>query len=115
MSRLVLLLTLLSGSSAVFAGGVAADIGIDGFAYTTIEVGENVAFAASGFHPLRFDDNALTCGQNCNVVFSTPGEYRFYCNNHGGQGGVGMSGMITVIDSTITDRVYAHAFELIYE
>lgn len=119
MLRFVFPFALLFAPSAVFAGGVASDITISGFAYTpsqaTIEAGENVAIQASGSHPLRFDDNPLACGQNCNVVFQTSGEYRFYCDNHGGPGGTGMAGMITVIDSTITDRVYAHAFELIYE
>lgn len=120
MSRRFLSLpVLLLGSSSAFAGGVAADVGISGFTYTpnmvTIEAGETIAFAAEAFHPLRFDDSPIACGEDCNVTFASPGEYGFYCANHGGAGGVGMAGLVTVIESSITDRVYAHAFELIHE
>ena len=120
MPRIGLLFTLLAlVSPAALAGGVAADVGISGFTYTpgevTIEAGETVGFAASGFHPLAFDDSeTLACGQDCNVIFRTPGEYGFYCENHGSPG-AGMFGTITVTASTITDRVFIDPFELSFD
>lgn len=102
------------------AGGIDAIVDIDGFSYTpadvTIEAGQVVAFTASGFHPLAFDDNVdLACGKDCAIVFRTPGEYGFYCTNHGGPEGAGMSGTVTVIESTIEDRVFLDPFELSYD
>jgi plastocyanin len=120
MPRSFFLFPLLSMvSCAVTAGGIAADVVIVGFTYSppdvTIEAGETIAFEASGFHPLAFDDNeALGCSQNCNVIFRTPGEYGFYCENHGNPGS-GMFGTVTVTDSTIEDRVFIDPFELSFD
>lgn len=33
-------------------------------------------------------------------TFNTPGTYRYYCQSHGGVGGVGMSGTITVVQTS---------------
>lgn len=32
-------------------------------------------------------------------TFNTPGTYRYYCQSHGGSGGVGMSGTVTVVET----------------
>lgn len=120
MRRIGLLFPLVAMvAPAAFAGGVAADIGISGFTYVpgevTVEAGETVGFTASTFHPLAFDDNAgLGCDQDCNIVFRTPGEYGFFCENHGSPG-AGMSGTITVVASTITDRLFLDPFERSYD
>lgn len=111
-------LVLLMSAEAM-AGGVVADIGISGQTYTPneaiVEAGEIINFAASGAHPLRFDDNEdIGCGQSCNVIFRTPGEYGFYCDNHGSPG-AGMFGTVTVIASTIEDRVFIDPFELSFD
>ena len=48
-------------------------------------------FAATGFHPLKLDDDdTITCTQDCNVTFLAVGDYGFYCENHGSAGGNGM-------------------------
>lgn len=120
MPRSGLFFPLLALMSPVaFAGGVGANVGISNQTYTpnevTIEAGEIVNFAASGSHPLAFDDSdTLGCGQSCNVIFRTPGEYGFYCENHGSPGS-GMFGTVTVIASTIEDRVFIDPFELSFD
>ena len=85
-------------------GGATHQVGISGFTYTpatlTIAPGDSVAFAASGMHPLRSDDSLFSCDANCTVAFPNVGEYRFYCDNHGGPGGQGMSGIILVQAAT---------------
>lgn len=85
------------------AQGIAAAVGIDNstFTYTpatvTIQPGQTVAIAAAAFHPLRVDANAaIACDVDCNVTFLSPGSYDFFCVNHGGLGGVGMAGTVTV-------------------
>ncbi len=113
------LITLFFSMTAapVFAGGVAANVGISGFTYTpsevTIEAGETVAFEAEAFHPFTLDDApSIVCQSDCNVHFRSPGTYGFYCVNHGDAGGVGMSGTVTVTASSITDRIFIDPFEL---
>lgn len=86
-------------------GGTTHQVGISGFTYTpntlTIVSGDSVSFTASSFHPLRTDDDIFSCDANCTQTFNTVGEFRFYCNNHGGPGGAGMSGIIIVQSDTI--------------
>lgn len=90
----------MSGIIRVVGGGTTHQVGISGFTYTpntlTITQGDSVAFAASGTHPLRSDDSLFSCDANCTVPFPDVGEFRFYCDNHGGPGGAGMSGIIIV-------------------
>lgn len=70
----------------------------------TIEVGETVTWRRlEGVHNVRADDGSF--GNNLNGTwttyshtFTTPGVYPYYCEAHGGPGGVGMSGVIRVID-----------------
>lgn len=115
MNRFVWLLGVMVVAADANAGGVAGSIGISGFTYTpatiTIEAGETLDFAASGFHPLKFDDFALACTENCQVSFRSAGSYGFHCSNHGGPG-TGMAGTVTVIDSSAADRVFADPFQL---
>lgn len=114
MVRMLVLAVLAVVATTARAGGVETTVGIDGFAYTpanfTIEAGQTINFVASGFHPLQFDDHPLGCGSDCNVNFRVPGSYGFHCVNHGGPG-TGMAGTITVVASTITDRVFHDPFE----
>ena len=114
MNRFVWLLGVWVLAADANAGGVAGSVGIKGFAYTpptiTIEAGETLDFEASSFHPLKFDDFELGCTDNCNVTFLTVGTYGFHCINHGAPG-TGMAGTVTVIESSITDRVFADQFE----
>lgn len=88
-------------ASLAQAGGIADTIGIVDFTYSpatvTIQAGQTVAIAATAFHPLRVDANAaIECEVDCNLTFLTPGTYGFFCVNHGGPGGVGMAGSVTV-------------------
>jgi plastocyanin len=39
----------------------------------------------------------LSVGQLFSFTFDEPGTYPYYCDNHGGPGGEGMSGVIIVV------------------
>jgi plastocyanin len=85
----------------------------------TINVGDTVTFMNDpgnpGFHNARSDADAVTqfrCANGCDgdggngdpdsstwtatVTFPTAGTVGYYCEVHGGDGGIGMSGVITV-------------------
>ena len=96
--------TLARSSETVALGGTTHQVGVSGFTYTpndlTIQLGDSVDFTASNLHPLRSDDDLFSCNANCTQTFNTPGQFRYYCDNHGGPGGQGMSGVITVVGGT---------------
>jgi plastocyanin len=103
MRSSVLLAAVSCLSLAPMAGaqGIAATVGIDGFSYTpaavAIQPGQTVAIAATAFHPLAVDANAaIGCEVDCNVTFLSAGSFGYFCVNHGGPGGVGMAGLVTV-------------------
>ncbi|HKN78297.1 MAG TPA: plastocyanin/azurin family copper-binding protein, partial [Lysobacter sp.] len=83
----------------------------------TIAAGDTVTFQnGGGFHNARSDPGSITmfrCANGCDgqvggngnlssngwsstVAFPSAGTIRFFCEEHGGPGGVGMSGVITV-------------------
>jgi plastocyanin len=87
-----------------------------------VNVGDTVTFINDpdnlGFHNVKSDDDAITqfrCARGCDgdgaggngdpngsawsatVTFDTAGTIGYYCEIHGGDGGVGMSGVITVV------------------
>jgi plastocyanin len=91
----------------------------------TIAVGDTVTFvndpADPGFHNVASDPGAVTafrCANGCDgdggngdpdsnlwsatVAFPTAGSAPYYCEIHGGPGGAGMSGVITVTGGTPT-------------
>ncbi len=74
----------------------------------TITSGDSVYFSgASSFHPVAQDGNAwtpMTVSTMISSEIATPGNYPFYCTVHGGAGGVGMSGVITVLP--LPDPIY---------
>ena len=69
----------------------------------TIEVGDTVKWTnVSGTHNVLADDGSFTSGSPDPApwdfvhVFNTEGSFPYYCEPHGGPGGVDMSGVITV-------------------
>ena len=87
-----------------------------------INVGDTVTFINNpdgpGFHNARSDADAVTqfrCANGCDgdggngdpsnslwtatVTFPTAGTVGFYCEIHGADGGIGMSGVITVVET----------------
>jgi plastocyanin len=81
----------------------------------TINAGDTVTFTnTGGLHNVTSDPGAVTsfhCSTACGasptgnpssalwsqtITFPTPGSVGFFCEQHGGPGGVGMSGVITV-------------------
>ena len=73
-------------------------------AAVTVSQGESVTWNnVSGFHNVRFDDNSFTqpvgtdpAPWTVSRTFTVLGTFRYYCEAHGGQGGQGMSGTVTV-------------------
>jgi plastocyanin len=45
-----------------------------------------------------FDSGTMNNGQSFSVIFDQTGEVPYYCSIHGGPGGSGMSGTITVTE-----------------
>src|ERR1700722_779405 len=68
----------------------------------TINAGDSVTFVnGGGFHNVVADDNSFTSGApsdswTLTQAFPNAGTFPFYCEIHGGPGGVGMSGSIVV-------------------
>ncbi|MEK7133972.1 MAG: plastocyanin/azurin family copper-binding protein [Patescibacteria group bacterium] len=50
-----------------------------------------------------FDSGTVAAGQSFAAMFNAPGTYAYHCNFHGGIGGVGQAGTITVNSSVITN------------
>lgn len=73
-------------------------------ASVTASPGDNIVFTYAGnrSHPTVSDNNAFTAfsmdanNRTHTVVLSSPGAYGYHCQFHGGAGGVGMAGTITV-------------------
>lgn len=108
MSRIAIGL-ILSGTLVLAGAGVAmaADVSMldDDFspAQISIAVGESVTFANQGDRPHTataddgsFDTGSVDPAASAAVTFDTAGTYPFYCQFHGGPGGDGMAGVITV-------------------
>ena len=74
----------------------------------TINVGDTVRWknTGGGFHNVAADDGSYRSGDASTSqwvfdhVFTTVGDSRYYCEIHGGKGGVGMSGIIHVTNAT---------------
>ena len=74
----------------------------------TVFQGESVTWHnTGGTHNVHFDDNsfrmpnpASSSGWTVSRTLNTPGTFRYYCDVHGGPGGVGMSGTVTVTPAT---------------
>ena len=87
----------------------------------TVEVGDTVRWMnISGNHNVVADDGSFTSGAASasnwvyDHVFTEPGENPYYCINHGGPGGSGMSGNVTVKSpSAVGDEVNSlNSFQL---
>lgn len=90
------------------------DVTVANFSFTpsqlTIKVGDIVRWTNSGgLHNVVADDNSFTSGAASTInwvyehTFNSPGSNPYYCSVHGGPGGVGMSGVITVQAATDVD------------
>jgi plastocyanin len=124
-SRRARRLALLSASAAVAAAALAAPGGSgvaaraalgadatvqarDNFfqpSAVTINQGETVTWTNAGSNPhnVRFDDGSFeepaapsTSSWSVQRTFNAPGTFPYYCEAHGGPGGSGMAGTVTV-------------------
>ena len=88
--------------------GETVEVIISGFAFNpenlTISVGDSVTWINQDYgtdHTVTADDGSVDSGvmpenEQFTFKFDTPGTYAYYCQFHGGTGGTGMSGVITV-------------------
>jgi plastocyanin len=109
--RLLVSSTLLVAALAPLAAdATAADhpVAVTSNVFTpatvTIDAGDTVTWTnTEGSHNVRFDDgsfedppNPAGNGWTAQRTFNAPGTFRYYCEQHGDAGGVGMSGTVTV-------------------
>jgi plastocyanin len=75
----------------------------------TISPGDTVTWVNDGgAHNVKFDDGsfeepsspAFTWTTNPRRTFNSPGEFRYFCEQHGAAGGAGMAGRVVVEDGT---------------
>ena len=73
----------------------------------TVSVGDTVLWnCTQGIHSATADDGSFDSGNakpapwTYEFVFDNTGSFRYYCRLHGGPNGVGMSGIITVVNPT---------------
>ena len=111
--------------------GTVHEVLVGDFQFTpsnlVIEAGDFVNFVReSGSHNVRADDNSFKCSEGCDgsgknltssespnnwdvfVPFNDPGDIGYYCEPHGGPGGIGMSGLIQVQSPFL---IFANGFE----
>jgi len=112
LKYLFILPFLLFAASSASATDHIVSVGSGGLSFSpsnlTINKGDTVTFNnVAGSHNAVsdtgvFDSGAVRSGAwtYTTPVFNTAGSFRYYCVAHGGPGGVGMSGMITVQDNT---------------
>jgi len=70
----------------------------------TINAGDTIRWVNNGAMPHtatedsgKFDSGNIAPGQSFAATFNTAGTYSYYCKLHGGPGGVGMAGTITIV------------------
>jgi plastocyanin len=99
-------------SVAVAAPALAATFSVSQIDYQfsprdlTIHTGDTVVWTNHSASHTRhtatadngsFNSGTMNFGASYSHTFSTPGTYAFYCKFHGAPGGIGMSGVITVV------------------
>ena len=102
------------------------NVNVSGFSFTpaqiTINVGDMVRWTnTGGVHNVVADDNSFTSGAVSSSAwvyehtFNSVGTNPYYCSLHGGPGGVGMSGVVTVENATdvTDDNISIFKFDLI--
>jgi plastocyanin len=99
--------TAAPAATAAAAQPARVELAISDDAFTpkalSVAVGATVVWSRSGTHPhtvtaddSSFDSGILRAGQGFEHTFSQAGTFAYYCDVHGGPGGVGMSGTVTV-------------------
>jgi plastocyanin len=94
---------LVAGAGTALAASVSMVDDEFAPASITVAAGESVTFTNNGDRPHTataddgaFDTGTVDPGSSATVAFETAGTYPFYCQFHGGPGGDGMAGTITV-------------------
>lgn len=114
MRRVRAAVLLASGLSLVAAPALADDQSVNATTGSTfdpksvtIKPGESVTFRnQGGFHNVKFDDGQFEQPADPSFspweakrTFPSEGEFKYYCEQHGGPNGVGMSGTVLVTAS----------------
>jgi plastocyanin len=117
---------LFAGSATAWAATTTVQVGVgpEGMDFSpktfTINAGDSVTFTHAGGldHNVVADDNSFRCANGCDgdgaggngasasnrwsftKTFNTAGTIKYYCETHGGPGGIGMAGSVTVNTTT---------------
>jgi plastocyanin len=112
--RRLFILALLAGGAVAVLPARAADQTVNATlsneftpASVTVNQGEKVTWQnTGGRHNVKFDDGSFEQPPEPSVAswtvsrsFNQPGTFRYYCELHGGPGGSGMSGTVTVLSA----------------
>jgi len=108
--------------------GIEWDVAVDNFDFTPqvldIALGDSVTWTnTNGIHNVEADDGSFRCAEGCDgdggngdpapepwvvtLTFLDAAAIPYFCELHGAAGGIGMSGVINVIDTVI----FADGFE----
>jgi len=122
---LLCLSTLLIFISSVIYSQTLFEVEVSNNVFTpanlTIDVGDTVRWTnTGGFHNVVADDGSFTSGSPSSdpwvyeFTFTAPGVNPYYCVVHGGPGGTGMSGVITVqaANGVSDNTIMLNEFEL---
>lgn len=134
MNTRFLLLSLIA--VALHSAAEDHQVLVSNFSFTpsslTIQAGDTVTWTnQQGTHNVQADDDSFRCANGCDgdgeggsgdpasnewsftLTFEEPDDLiRYFCELHGGIGGVGMSGTITVEEPKQVDDIFDDRFEL---
>lgn len=112
MRALGTLVTVVAGLAILAPSAAAADASVSTTSYSTfspptvtIDPGNTVTWrnTSGGMHNVHFEDNSFVEPSSPSFAswtamrrFDQTGTFRYYCEQHGGPGGVGMSGKVVV-------------------
>ena len=131
--RPILMLLLVSFSSISAVHNVTVSSNTFTPAVLNIEAGDTVIFTnTSGFHNVKADNGSFRCSTDCEtlpgdgggalstdawvaeITFNTVGNFNYFCEQHGGIGGSGMSGVINVVAPTTGTIHEVHSSDFLF-
>lgn len=96
--------------ASTLASAATVEVTVQNFSFSpsviNIQAGDTVRWrGVSGVHNVVADDNSFRSGSpvtnlSFEHTFNSAGNFRYYCEPHGGPGGAGMSGVVNVQGST---------------
>lgn len=108
-----LVVTWVAPAEAATVASTVVDNAFQPAAITLTE-GDTVVWTHNGQRPHTvtaddgsFNSGTLSNGQTFSRTYSSPGTFRYFCSFHGAAGGIGMSGVVTVVAQVTTTTTTA--------